>query len=35
MKPELSIIIPIYNEQDGLASLFPRLYPALDALQTS
>lgn len=35
MKPELSIIIPIYNEQDGLASLFARLYPALDALQTS
>ena len=35
MKPELSIIIPIYNEQDGLASLFARLYPALDTLQTS
>ena len=34
MKPELSIIIPIYNEQDGLASLFARLCPALDALQT-
>ena len=34
MKPELSIIIPIYNEQEGLASLFARLYPALDALQT-
>ena len=35
MKPELSVIIPIYNEQDGLAALFARLYPALYALQTS
>ncbi|MES2295953.1 MAG: glycosyltransferase [Pseudomonadota bacterium] len=34
-KPELSIVIPIYNEEAGLASLFERLYPALDALQTS
>ena len=34
MKPELSIIIPVYNEQDGLSTLFARLYPALDALQT-
>lgn len=32
MKPELSVIIPIYNEQEGLHSLFERLYPALDAL---
>ena len=32
MKPELSIVIPIYNEQAGLAALFARLYPALDAL---
>ena len=32
MKPELSIVIPIYNEQDGLLALFARLYPALDAL---
>jgi undecaprenyl-phosphate 4-deoxy-4-formamido-L-arabinose transferase len=32
MKPDLSVIIPIYNEQDGLAALFARLYPALDAL---
>ena len=35
MKPELSIIIPVYNEQDGLSTLFARLYPALDALQTT
>lgn len=32
MKPELSVVIPIYNEQDGLAHLFARLYPALDKL---
>jgi len=30
--PELSIVIPVYNEEGGLASLFARLYPALDAL---
>lgn len=33
--PELSIIIPVYNEEAGLATLFARLYPALDALNTS
>ena len=32
MKPELSIVIPVYNEESGLAKLFGRLYPALDAL---
>jgi undecaprenyl-phosphate 4-deoxy-4-formamido-L-arabinose transferase len=32
LKPELSIVIPIYNEEAGLAKLFARLYPALDAL---
>lgn len=30
--PDLSIVIPIYNEQAGLAALFARLYPALDKL---
>ena len=35
MKPELSVVIPIYNEQAGLQALFDRLYPALDALRTS
>jgi undecaprenyl-phosphate 4-deoxy-4-formamido-L-arabinose transferase len=34
MKPEISVVIPIYNEQAGLAHLFARLYPALDALGT-
>ena len=33
--PELSVIIPVYNEEDGLAALFDRLYPALDALKTT
>lgn len=35
MNPELSVIIPVYNEEAGLASLFARLYPALDALGRS
>jgi undecaprenyl-phosphate 4-deoxy-4-formamido-L-arabinose transferase len=30
---ELSVIIPVYNEQATLRALFARLYPALDALQ--
>ena len=30
--PELSVVIPVYNEEDGLQALFDRLYPALDAL---
>lgn len=32
MKPELSVVIPVYNEESGLAHLFARLYPALDQL---
>jgi len=31
----LSVVIPIYNEAAGLAALFARLYPALDALKLS
>ena len=30
--PELSIIIPVYNEQEVLPLLFTRLYPVLDKL---
>jgi undecaprenyl-phosphate 4-deoxy-4-formamido-L-arabinose transferase len=30
--PDVSVIIPVYNEEAGLSSLFARLYPALDAL---
>jgi undecaprenyl-phosphate 4-deoxy-4-formamido-L-arabinose transferase len=33
--PEVSVVIPVYNEQDGLATLFARLYPALDKLGAS
>ncbi|HUW51791.1 MAG TPA: glycosyltransferase, partial [Sulfuricella sp.] len=29
---ELSVIIPVYNEEQGLQTLFDRLYPALDKL---
>jgi undecaprenyl-phosphate 4-deoxy-4-formamido-L-arabinose transferase len=32
IKPELSVVIPIYNEEAGLAALFARLYPALDKI---
>ena len=32
MTPAVSIVIPVYNEEEGLPALFARLYPALDAL---
>src|SRR6185312_5633583 len=32
---DLSVIIPVYNEQEVLPSLFARLYAALDALGRS
>jgi undecaprenyl-phosphate 4-deoxy-4-formamido-L-arabinose transferase len=35
MNPTLSVVIPVYNEEAGLARLFARLYPALDALALS
>ncbi len=31
-RPDLSIVIPVYNEAEGLQALFDRLYPPLDAL---
>ena len=31
----VSIVIPVYNEEPGLQALFTRLYPALDALGLS
>ncbi|MGD9788055.1 MAG: glycosyltransferase [Sulfuricellaceae bacterium] len=34
-QPEVSVIIPVYNEEEGLQVLFDRLYPALDKLGTS
>ena len=33
--PEVSVVIPVYNEEEGLPALFARLYPALDALGRS
>lgn len=33
--PEVSVIIPVYNEEAGLPALFARIYPALDALGRS
>jgi undecaprenyl-phosphate 4-deoxy-4-formamido-L-arabinose transferase len=30
--PLVSIVIPVYNEEDGLEALFERLYPALDGM---
>ena len=34
-RPELSVVIPVYNEEATLDALFARLYPALDALGRS
>ena len=33
--PKLSVVIPVYNEEQVLPTLFARLYPALDALGIS
>jgi len=33
-KPDVSVVIPVYNEEDSLPALFARLYPAFDALKT-
>jgi len=33
--PSVSVVIPVYNEQDGLTRLFDELYPVLDALGRS
>jgi undecaprenyl-phosphate 4-deoxy-4-formamido-L-arabinose transferase len=33
--PKLSVVIPVYNEEAVLPTLFARLYPALDALAIS
>src|ERR1700723_1759930 len=32
-KPKLSVVIPVYNEEAVLPTLFSRLYPSLDALK--
>ena len=33
--PQISVVIPVYNEEAGLGRLFERLYPALDRLGRS
>jgi undecaprenyl-phosphate 4-deoxy-4-formamido-L-arabinose transferase len=33
--PQISVVIPVYNEEEVLPALFARLYPALDALGAS
>ena len=33
--PDVSIVIPVYNEEDVLPALFARLYPALDVMGRS
>ncbi|HEY7641267.1 MAG TPA: glycosyltransferase [Steroidobacteraceae bacterium] len=33
MKPYISVVIPIFNEEAGLPLLFARLFPALDTLR--
>ena len=35
MNPAVSVVVPVYNEEEGLPLLFARLYPALDALGRS
>ena len=34
-RPHLSVVIPVFNEEDSLPALFARLYPALEALGRS
>ena len=33
--PDISLVVPVYNEEEVLPALFARLYPALDALGRS
>jgi undecaprenyl-phosphate 4-deoxy-4-formamido-L-arabinose transferase len=35
VNPMISVVIPVYNEEEGLPLLFERLYPTLDALGRS
>jgi undecaprenyl-phosphate 4-deoxy-4-formamido-L-arabinose transferase len=35
VSPRLSVVIPVYNEEQVLPALFERLYAALDALKTA
>lgn len=33
--PEISIVIPVYNEEESLSQLFKELYPVMENLQRS
>ena len=33
--PEISIVIPVYNEEESLPQLFKELYPVMENLQRS
>ena len=33
MTPDISVVIPVFNEEQGLPLLCARLFPALDALR--
>ena len=35
MIPQVSVVIPVYNEEESLPDLFARLYPAMDELSRS
>lgn len=34
-QPAVSVVVPVYNEEEGLPALFQRLYPALDSMGVS
>ncbi|MEP7311277.1 MAG: glycosyltransferase [Pseudomonadota bacterium] len=33
MSPEISVVVPVFNEEKGLPLLFDRLFPAMESLQ--
>ena len=35
MNKQISVVIPVYNEEEVLESLFQRLFPAMDKLKST
>ena len=35
MNPQISVVVPVFNEEEGLQYLFDRLYPVMDQLGRS